>query len=340
VAVTIDRTAGGATFSSPITLSLSLPATAPTLATATFTPNPATAGASTMSLSVGAAAAAGSYTVNVVGTAGTSTASAALTLTVTAPATTLLVDVDYSDNNANPTDTTVTPSVSDALFSTLLKNETIPFNTFVVPTPATTASTPNTSDLTGYSTIVWYTGDHYGGTSTLSPAQEVILDSWLDQGGHTLLMFSENLFYDIGAGGWNTTETDTFLATYLGAKGDTSDGDAVDHVTYNATGVAGTAFAGEVFQVVKDVQIKSTADVVNPATGTDPLVTLVEDPDGQIGTPTAVPVVVGRKSVGAKGTSQVVYVGLPVEDIVQTTGNKTGADLFHAVLRYAGLKAQ
>jgi hypothetical protein len=339
VAVSIDRSSSGTTFTDAITLALSVPAAQTGWFTGTFSPNPATAAASTLSLSISAAATPGTYTLGVVGTAGTMTASASLQVTVTVPKATLLIDGDFSDNNANPTDTTVTPSTSDALFSTLLTNESIPFNTFVVPTPDTgTASTPTTSDLSGYTTLVWYTGPFYG--TTLSPTQEAILTSWLDQGGHTLLMFSENLIYDIGIGGWLTTETDGFLAGYVGAKGDAADGDAVNHVTYTATGVTGTAFAGDLFQVIKDSPIDSTADVINPTTGTDALVTVMEDPAGALGNPAAVPVAVGRKNVGTKGTSQVVYIGMPLEDIVQTTGNKTGADFFHAVLRYAGLKTQ
>jgi hypothetical protein len=341
IPVTINRNAGATTFNDPITLSLTVPSAQIGWFTGAFTPNPATAGGSSLALSIGDAAAPGIYQLSVVATAGTLTATSALPVTVTPPATTLLVDGDYSDNNGDVTNTTLTPSVSDALFSTLLKNEGVAFNTFVVPTPSgVDATTPAASTLASYSTIVWYTGDAFDDPLTLSAAQQAILEGWLDAGGHTLLLFSENLVFDIGVGDWTLPETNTFLKSYIGAAGDADDGD-LNHFTYAATGAASTVFTGEVFQIVKDTLIDSTADPINPAAGTDTLVTAMEDPSGA-GTAIAVPVTVGRKAAGAAGTSQVVYVGLPIEDIVQTsvTSNQTSADFFHAVLRYVGLKAQ
>jgi hypothetical protein len=342
VALAIDRNAGSTTFSNPITFSLLVPNTIATNGvTATFTPSPATAASTTLSIGVASTVAAGSYTLDVVGTSGTETYTLALPLTVTSTAaTTLLVDNDDSANNANPTDSTLPQSPSDTLFASLLTGEAIPFNTFIVPIPADpgTASTPTTADLTNYTTIVWSTGASFGEFQTLSAAQAVILESWLDQGGHTLLMFSENLVYDSGIADWVSPETNTFLKNYVGAAGDADDGD-LNNATYNATGIAGTVFAGEVFQVVSDTPIEDSADPINPATGTDALVTAVENPDQQLAAATAVPVVVGRKNVGTAGTSKVVYIGMPIEDILKTTGNNTSADFFHAVLRYVGLKS-
>ena len=90
------------------------------------------------------------------------------------------------------------------------------------------------------------------------------------------------------------------------------------------------------FQVINHVPILSTADAVNPKDGTDALVTGMIDPDGNGVQP--LPVVVGRKSVGTAGTSTVVYVGIPIENIQMTGANNTAAQFFHAVLQYAGLK--
>ena len=108
--------------------------------------------------------------MNVVAKTGTGAAAmqytVALPLKVTsAAATTLLVDADYSENNQDTTDVNAMPSVSDKLFPALLQNEAIAFNTFVVPAVDTAATTPASTDLTGYSTIVWYTGETYGGTT-------------------------------------------------------------------------------------------------------------------------------------------------------------------------------
>ena len=61
----------------------------------------------------------------------------------------------------------------------------------------------------------------------MSPSQEAILSSWLDAGGHTLLIFSQDLYYE-RIGDWVTPETDAFLADDVGALGDAVDGDLND----------------------------------------------------------------------------------------------------------------
>jgi hypothetical protein len=344
VTITIDRNTGSATFSNPISFALEIPnSITGTGVTAQFTPNPATAATTTLTVNVGTTGiVAGNYTMNVVGTSGADTYTVALPLTVTSASnTTLLVDNDGSANNGDPTDTTLPASSSDTLFASLLQGESIGFNTFVCDqsTAGATAADPSLSTIMNYSTIVWYTGPSYGNNVTMSPSQEAILEGWLDAGNRTLLIFSENLVYDNGNGYWNEGEPDEFLATYLGAAGDAADGD-LDHVSYTATGATGTAFAGEAFHVIMDSPIASTADVINPATGTDTLVTVVENPAAQLTAATAVPAVVGCKHVGAAGTSTVVYVGMPIEDVLKTTNNNTAADFFHAALVYTGIKTQ
>ncbi len=344
VAITIDRSTGSTTFNDPIMFTLEIPnSITGTGVTAQFTPNPATAASTSLMVDVGTSGiAAGSYTLEVVGTSGADTYTVALPLTVTsAQNTTLLIDNDGSDNNADPTDTTLPASVSDTLFASLLKGEGIGYNTFVCDqsTAGAAAADPSLSTIMGYSTIIWYTGPSYGNNVTMSASQEAILEGWLDAGNRTLLVFSENLIYDNGETHWNEGEPDEFLASYVGAAGDADDGD-LDHVTYTATGAAGTAFAGEAFHVIQDSPIASTADVINPATGTDTLVTVVENPASQLTAATVVPAVVGRKHVGAAGTSTVVYVGIPIEDVLKTTNNNTAADFFHAALVYTGIKTQ
>jgi hypothetical protein len=351
VTVTIDRDVGTTTFTDPLTFELDLPGSITgTGVTAAFTPKTATGASTTLTVDIGTTGiVAGSYSLNVVATAGTGATASQYTVVLplkvtSAAATTLLVDNDYSDNNGDPTDTTLKPSVSDTLFATLLTNEGIPFNTFIVPTGTTPANTPSSNDLTGYSTIVWYTGYSYGrdtASSTMSPAQQAILESWLNLGGKTLLVFSQNLVYDIGDGSWgNGTETNAFLANYVGAVGSGDDGD-LDHATYSVTGTAGTAFAGELFNVVMDSQILSSGDTINPAAGTDVLATVPSNPHLELTAKIAAPIIVGRKHVGGttatNGTSTVVYVGFPIEDVLVTTNNNSGADVFDATLAYAGL---
>jgi hypothetical protein len=284
---------------------------------------------------------AGRYTLEVVGTSGADVYTVDLPLTVTTAKNTLLVDNDGSSNNEDPTDTTDPQSSSDTLFASLLQGEAIGFNTFIADETmaGTAAADPSLATISSYSTIVWYTGNLYGDHQSMSPTQEAILQGWLDAGGHTLLVFSENLIYDNGVTTWIDPESDEFLADYVGAASDAEDGD-LDHVSYTATGAAGTPFAGEAFHVIKDSPIGSSADVISPATGTDTLATVVENPDQQLPAATAVPAVVGRKLVGAAGTSTVVYVGIPIENVLMTTANNSPTDFFHAVLVYAGIKTQ
>lgn len=340
VVVAIDR--GSTTpFTGAITFALEVPDTiAANGVTASITPQPATANMTTISVGIASTVAAGSYTLAVVGTSGADTYTANLPLTVTGVASTLLVDADYGENNQDTTNANATPSASDSLFPTLLAHETVPFNTFVVPVPATgLAGTPASADLTGYSTIVWYTGEAYGDPKmTVTPAQQAILDAWLDQGNHTLLIFSQNMVSDLRLTDWSGPETNTFLANYVGALGSSNDGDAVHNATYNVAGATGTPFAGETFNVIADSPLNSTGDVINPASGTDTLATIVENPDSVLAAPVPVAIIVGRKSVGAAHSSMVVYAGMPIENVLMTTGNNSAQQLFHAALVYTGLK--
>lgn len=245
----------------------------------------------------------------------------------------LLVDFDDSDNNVDPADATA--SASDTLFAALLQGESLHHDTFVVP-EAAMPSTPAMAALAGYGTLVWYTGEQSGRNQTLSAAQEATVEAWLDQGQKTMLVFSQQLLLGLGHDDWTSPETNTFLADYIGAAGDAVD-DLAD-VTYQAKGAPGTPFANQLFEVISDTPIGSTADEVNPKAGTDTLVTVSDDPDGS-GTKHDVAVVVGRKHVGAAGTSTVVYVGMPVENLQTGTNKATAAQFFRAVLVYAGLVA-
>ena len=340
--VAIDR--GSATpFAGAISFALEVPNTiAADGVTASTTPNPATADATTITVGIASSVLPGSYTLAVVGTSGADSYTVNLPLTVTGVASTLLVDDDYSANNQDTTDVNATPTASDNLFPNLLAHDAVPFNTFVVPYPATgMASTPASADLTGYSTIIWYTGEAYGEPlMTITPAQQAILEAWLDEGNHTLLIFSQNLVYDLRLTDWTGPETNSFLANYVGALGSANDGEAVHNITYNVTGAAGTPFANQTYQVVMDSPLNSTGDVINPATGTDTLATVVENPDNILAAPAPVAIIVGRKSVGTAHTSKVVYAGMPIENVLMTTGHNSAQQLFHAALVYTGLKAQ
>jgi hypothetical protein len=206
--------------------------------------------------------------------------------------------------------------------------------------PAGTSANPTGpafSQLSGVSTIVWYTADNdTGEPPTLSSAQETMLGNWLDLGNKTLIIFSENLMFDLPLD-WTATNGDTFAANYLGLAGgefdvDTADGYELANVSYVATGVSTVpAFNGLSFAIDADLNIASTADAVNPASGTQALLTVQADPlDTGTNSTTAV------ASGHTKGTSKIIYVGIPIEDVHGAPTN-TGTQLFHACLKYAGL---
>jgi hypothetical protein len=241
---------------------------------------------------------------------------------------TALVDGDKSDNNSsvpNPQ-----PSPSDMIFPLLLQNEGVAFQTVV----STNDSNPVYSDLAGYTNIVWYTG---ASRQTIFPDQEQTLEQWLDTGGKRLVIFSENMAGNLGAGTW-TTEANVFLGTYVGAVGSASD--VYSYVreaflydfSYPVTGGAGTPFQAMTFLVAEGTPIASTADVINPASGTTTLATVSVDPTLDANGDSPTPIAVGH----TKGTSTIVYVGLPIENITAPPMN-TRQQFFHAALVYLGI---
>lgn len=299
-------------------------------------------GATGLGGAAGGATGSGGAAGGTTGTAGAAGGSAGMGGAGGAPVTTLLVDHDDSANNQTPPDPSAPLSASDTFFAARLTAEHILFATTVIPDDPN-PTTPHFNDLAPYSTVLWYTGGAYGKTMTAS--QQTTLKNWLDAGGKTLLLFSQNLFYDLGGGTgdhWTTVNNNTFLTDYIGAAGWYADAvqfvngqDAdLNHNTYTVAGAAGTAFAGMNFTVVADTPVDSTADVVNPATATA-LATIPADVQATNAN-TIVPIALVRTGVGTAGTSKILFVGLTVEDI-QGAPTNTGAEFVHAALKTVGL---
>ncbi|MHB1843617.1 MAG: hypothetical protein ACYCWW_02115 [Deltaproteobacteria bacterium] len=269
------------------------------------------------------------------GTTGGTSAGTGLIAVTGASATVLVVDNDGSDNNSGAS--SPTPSPSDTLFTSLSSANHLAYNLYVVPTGATTV--PAAGDLASYQAVIWYTGPVYGNEATMTAAQEQVLEGWLDQGGKTLILYSENLVFDLSSGGngWAGPEQDALLSQYVGATGDASDVNSsagtLDHGNYVATGAG--PLAGMTFHVTKDTPILSTADVINPKSGIDTLATVVADPDGTVDQTVAS--AVGNKAAGAKKSSKVVWVGMPIEDFLVVAGGNTNSEFFAGVLAYVGL---
>lgn len=299
-----------------------------------FNPNPESgSGSSVLTFTVDATVPVADYALQVQGKAGDETESTALTLHVTAPHDTLLVDDDASSNN-DGSDTTL--SVSDTLFRDLLTGASVGYDVQVVPTDG---NGPTAAQLGKYQRVIWYTGNQYGGDAgTLSSTDQLSLEAFLDQGARTLQLYSTELPYDVGAD-WTDTAGNDFFADYLGAQGgkeDANDGHdgSLDHATFSITGVTGTVTAGDSYKIQSDQPLQTYASVINPASGTDTLLTVVADPDDS-GTARAVACATGKKNSGAKSTSKVVYVGITLENLFESDGtNANKQHLFGQLLQY------
>ena len=171
--------------------------------------------------------------------------------------------------------------------------------------------------------------------------EQAAVEQWLDLGGKTLLVFSENLLSDLGAAGTWTGPTDNrFLTSYVGAAGWAAGGDvevpgqgavSLEGRVYTVDGALGAPLAGMHFEVFSNTPIESTAALVNPGPDATVLATTDADP-AHTGSNGPIPIVLGH----AVGTSRVIYVGLPVENIDGPPRNTT-TDLVHGVLQFAGL---
>lgn len=300
-----------------------------------FNPLETAGDATALTISAEATVPAGNYSLTVVASSASNPQSyheADISLTVSSQVvTTLLVDNDDSQNNV---DGGGMPSPSDAFFAQQLQSAGIVYNSFVIS--ATGPQTFDSTVLADYSTVIWYTGanNNETGNGCLSMAQEQFLEMWLDQGNKQLLMFSPFLVQDVEpAYIWTDPPSDPFLSTYVGAEGcDQNPQQLFNGQSFIASGVDGTSFGldgGEMFQVTPS-PIADTASVINPGDGgTAPLVTVAADVLG-VGEPQAIPCAVINSKAGQAGTSSVVFVGIPIEDI-QASDAGSAASFFTAL---------
>ena len=89
---------------------------------------------------------------------------------------------------------------------------------------------PGSSDLAPYSTVIWFTGDEFGGAAGPGAAGETALGGWLD-GGNCLFISSQDYHYDRGQ--------TAFMTNYLGLGSATDDAGNYASVTGQ-----GTVFGG------------------------------------------------------------------------------------------------
>jgi len=247
---------------------------------------------------------------------------------------TLLVDADQSSNNDDPG---FPPSYSDALFEVALTAGNIPYDNVVIS--PSVASLLAAAQLDRYAAVVWYTAG--AAANLFSRGDQSAIEHWLDAGHRTFIVFSENLLSDLGSGGtWSAATDNAFLTTYLGAVGWAAGGDAdvagtgplsLEGRLYTVDGVPGSPLAGMHFEIFANTPLESTAALINPGPHSTVLATVDADP-ADTGTNSAVPIIVAH----VVGTSAVIYVGLPVENIDGAPKN-TSDQLVRGVLQFAGL---
>ena len=299
-----------------------------------FNPNPESgSGTSVLTFTVGATVPAGDYPLTIAGALGGETETAAFTLTVSAPHELLLVDDDGSSNNSG-SDTNL--SVSDTLFRDLLDGAHIGYDVQVVPTDG---NGPTAAQLHDYFRVIWYTGNAYGGDfGTLSSTDQLSLESFLDQQGAKLILFSPEFAYDV-SDDWTDNSSNDFLSHYVGALGgvenpDDGNGNGLNETTFSVAGVSGTSTSGDMYRIVGDNPLHNYLSTINPAPGTDTLLTVQADPDDS-GTARAVACITGKMDAGAAHQSKVVYVGITLENLFEsdsTNANKQA--LFEQLLDY------
>ncbi len=101
---------------------------------------------------------------------------------------------------------------------------------FEVWDTANSDNEPSAAELAPYNTVLWFTGDEFGGTAGPGATGETALAEWLDTGSKCLFMSAQDYFFDRGL--------TTFMQTYLGLSAADSD------VTQTEVTGAGSLFSG------------------------------------------------------------------------------------------------
>ncbi|MEM7585579.1 MAG: hypothetical protein AAF560_19470 [Acidobacteriota bacterium] len=101
---------------------------------------------------------------------------------------------------------------------------------FEVWDTANSDNEPATSELPPFNTILWFTGDEFGGSAGPGTESETVLGDWLDEGGNCLLISGQDYVFDRGV--------TPFMMTYLGLASATSD------VSQTVVTGQGSAFSG------------------------------------------------------------------------------------------------
>lgn len=178
--------------------------------------------------------------------------------------------------------------------------------------------------LGDYEAVVWMLGDESTADSTLTPAEQTLVSSYLESGGKLFVTGSE-IGWDLDRVASGATQADRdFYNTYLCATY-VSD----DLGVYSVNGVAGALFDGLTLdfdngtQGTYDVDYPDELQPINGATA------ILESAAGNV----AAVAKTGTFGSGTE-TGQVVYIGFPFETII---GENTRDDVMQRVIDYFGI---
>ena len=277
-----------------------------------------------MTITVASDAAFSTTQLELQATGSTGTVKVGLPLTVNLPASVLLVDDDQSNNNFDSS----ALSPSDGLFRNLLPGSADYYVIHEIDATSNYEDGPTFEHMRSYEKVVWYCGSIFP-KACVSASDEARLAAFLDQGNRTLIIFSDVYPSQTGALSWAWNYiAGTWLTEYVGLKGLAND--LGNGLTFSVDG--GSVLAGISMVQAKDVPITTYAQGLNPAVGTDTLFSTQLDPDGS--GVTSVAVTVGRRNVGAAGTSKVILFTFPFENLTDVASPNTKAVVFSRLMTY------
>ena len=258
-------------------------------------------------------------TVNTVGSSSGREASATTTAG-TVSAKVLLVDDDASDNNDTPGNAGAKLSAPDTTYRTLLGTLGAGYDTVVVKT---NQDGPSYDQMKGYSTVIWYKGP-----STYNPKITTTdlsnMAAYLDDAAHRVILIAVNLFY---CSDWQAAPS-AFQKDVIGAS---KAGCVQSAENPTLSGRSGAVTAGLSLRTALPNDGYHYLSLLEPAPGTASLLTVVANPDRTVDHP--VTIASGHKQMGASKSSTMVFVGFPLENIVDV-GTNSKQSLLSTLLAY------
>jgi hypothetical protein len=250
------------------------------------------------------------YRLKTVNTAGSSVGkeASAMTGAVALSKAVLLIDDDASDNNDDPGNAGAKRSAPDTTYQALLSATGVGYDTVVVKT---NQDGPTYDQMKGYQTVIWYKGPStYNPQITTTDLSNIA--AYLDDAAHRVILIAVNLFY---CADWQAAPT-SFQKDVIGAS---KAGCVQSAENPTLSGVSGAVTAGLSLRTALPNDGYHYLSLLEPAPGTASLLTVMANPDRTSEHP--VTIASGHQHVGAAKSSTMIFVGFPLENIVDVGAN-------------------